>query len=113
MPSFLAPEPVLSRPPGRAGLSALFLAALCASHYPIATADFPPDGADAADADDGQAQLSPDPVAQPAGEAADETPIVVAYDRHPGTGHVLLTRLDAEVSMDIDGRLDEGSLAGA
>ena len=112
MPSFLAPEPVLSRPPGRAGLSALFLAALCASHYPIATADFPPDGADAADADDGQAQLSPDPVAQPAGEAADETPIVVAYDRHPGTGHVLLTRLDAEVSMDIDGRLDEEAWQG-
>lgn len=111
MSGFLAPEPVLSRPPGCAGLPALFLTALCAIYHPHANADFHPDAADATDADRDEVQVAPDPVAQPE-DGEDETPIVVAYDRHPGTGHVLLTRLDADVSMHIDGRLDEEAWQG-
>ena len=41
----------------------------------------------------------------------DETPIVVSYDRHPGTGHVLVARLDEDAPMRIDGRLDESAWA--
>ena len=111
MAGFHAPVPVLSRPPGRTGLSALFLTALCATSHPSALADFHPGGPDAVDEEDGQSQLSPTPIAVPAGEDEDETPIVVTYDRHPGTGHVLLARLDGNTPVTIDGRLDESAWA--
>ena len=110
MSGFLAPVPVLSRPPGRAGLSALFLTALCATFHPTVLADFHPRDGDVEDADD-QAPLPPTPIAVPAGEEEDETPIAVTYDRHPGTGHVLLARLDGDAPMRIDGRLDESAWA--
>ena len=107
---FHASVPVLSRPPGRTGLSAMFLTALCATFHPTVLADFHPRDGDVEDADD-QAPLSPAPVAVPAGEEEDETPIVVTYDRHPGTGHVLLARLDGNTPVNIDGRLDESAWA--
>ena len=110
MACFHAPVPVLSRPPGRAGLSALFLTALCATFHPTVLADFHPRDGDVEDADD-QVPLSPTPIAVPAGEDEDETPIVVSYDRHPGTGHVLLARLDGNTPVIIDGRLDESAWA--
>ena len=37
---------------------------------------------------------------------------VVPYDRHAGTGHVLLAERDADVEIRLDGRLDEAAWAG-
>ena len=110
MSGFVASVPVLSRPRGRTGLSALFLAALCATFHPTALASFHPRDADVEDADD-QVPLSPAPISAPDGEDEAETPIIVSYDRHPGTGHVLVARLDEDAHMRIDGRLDEPAWA--
>ena len=110
MSCFPYPEPVLSRPPGRPGFPTLFLLALCAVSNPNANADFHPQGVDAVDPEDGRARMPTAPVGQPAAYE-DETPIVVTYDRHPGTGHVLVARLDADARMRIDGRLDEAAWA--
>ena len=110
MSGFVASVPVLSRPRGRTGLSALFLAALCATFHPTVLASFHPRDADVEDADD-QVPLSPAPISAPDGEDEAETPIIVSYDRHPGTGHVLVARLDEDAHMRIDGRLDEPAWA--
>ena len=112
MACFLAPEPVLSRPFGRARLTAFFITALCATSHPTVLADFDTRREDSATTEDGQPRLTPDPVAEPAGEDGAKASVAAAYDRHPGTGHVLLTRLDADSLMRIDGRLDEPAWAG-
>ena len=93
----------LSRPAGRAHTAhALTFAALCATFTPTAVANLhepPPD------ADETQAQ-QPLTVAVKVEERS-----VVPYDRHGGTGHILLARVD-DADVRLDGRLDEAAWQG-
>ena len=93
----------MSRPPGRAPVvSTLLLAALAATIAAPTFADLDQDAAE----DQDVATRQPLNVAV---ELKERT--FVPYDRHEGTGHVLLARRD-DVEMRIDGRLDEGAWQG-
>ena len=91
----------MSRPAGRLPFApALTLAALFAIFTPTAFAnlDEPPLGAAEAE------QQTPLSVAIKVEERT-----VVPYDRHSGTGHILLARIDDDVDVRLDGRLDEAA----
>ena len=102
----------MSPPPGPTRRCAVAVSALCAAFLgPIslisstALADVYPEAADEA----GPEPLQPVAIAV---EVEAEEPKLAAYDRHPGTGHVLLTRLRDDVRVNVDGRLDEDAWQG-
>ncbi len=60
----------------------------------------------------GEAAVEPPQPVSVADEIEAEDPKLASYDRHSGTGHVLVTRLGDDVRMHIDGRLDEEAWQG-